>query len=77
MINWVRRISSSDSLFYKELSNIKQTLIINNFTNYSIDKQIKLPLKKFRKHNMSNHPDIKISKNINSFYHDQMLSNYK
>ena len=34
-------ISSSKTIFYKELKNIKQTLVNNNFPNKLIDKQIK------------------------------------
>lgn len=36
--------TSSDILFYKQLSNIKQTLINNNLHNHIVDKQIKLKL---------------------------------
>ena len=34
-------ISSSKTIFYKELKNIKQTLISNGLSNYIVDEQIK------------------------------------
>lgn len=41
------------TLFYKELSNIKQTLINHGFPNYTVDKQIKLTLAKIGNMNMN------------------------
>lgn len=45
MINSGKIISTSATLFYKELSQIKQKLINNNFSMQVVDEQIKLALK--------------------------------
>ena len=42
-------ISSSKAIFYKELSNIKQTFVNNNFPNKLVDQQIKLYLHNIHK----------------------------
>lgn len=55
----LKLISSTKILFYIELSNIKQKLIINNFPNHIIDEQIKLALNNFIKNNANSNNDIK------------------
>lgn len=55
---------SSHSLFYKELGNIRQTHITNNFPNYIVNEQIKLAklnkikMNTFRISNANDHPVI-------------------
>lgn len=49
MIKHDKIISSPDILFYKQVSNIKQTFININFQNHVGDEVIKLALTKFRK----------------------------
>ena len=40
LISRTKLISSFKTIFYKELKNIKQTLISNGFPNYIVDEQI-------------------------------------
>ena len=41
LISSAKLISSSKTIFYKEVENIKQALINNGFPNYIVDEQIK------------------------------------
>ena len=45
LISHAKLISSSKTIFYKEIENIKQALINNGFPNYIVDEQIKVWLK--------------------------------
>ena len=47
LISRAKLFSSSKTIFYKELENIKQTLINNGFPNYIFDEQIKCTIKKW------------------------------
>ena len=40
-----KMISSSKTIFYKEVENIKQAFINNGFHNYLVDEQIKRMIK--------------------------------
>ena len=44
-------ISSSKTIFYKEIKNIKQTLINNGSPNYIVDEQIKRMIKNVSQQN--------------------------
>ena len=57
----------SQIIFYKELENIKQTLINNGFPNYIVDKLIKRTIKKLaNKINTATlHP---INKHLSNFF---------
>ena len=44
-------ISSSKTIFYKEVKNIKQALIDNGFPNYIVDEQIKRMIKNVNQQN--------------------------
>ena len=44
-------ISSSKTIFYKELTNINQPLVNNNFPNKLVDQQIKVYLQNINKNN--------------------------
>ena len=48
-------ISSSKTIFYKEVENIKQALINNRFPNYIFDEQIKRMIKNVNKQNKHCH----------------------
>ena len=63
-------ISSSKTIFYKELTNIKQTLVNNNFSNKLVDQQIKLYLQNINKNNNT-------TNRINLYYRNQMHYNSK
>ena len=41
LISCAKLISSSKTIFYKEVENIKQAFINNGFPNYIVDEQIK------------------------------------
>ena len=68
-IHRVLNISTSKTIFYKELINIKHTLVNNNFPNKLIDQQIKLYLQNIHKNNNTTR--------INLYYRNQMHYNYK
>ena len=67
-------IFSSKTKFYKELINIKQILVNNNFTNKLVDQQIKLYLQNIHKNNTTNNNN---TNRINLYYRNQMHYNYK
>ena len=45
LISCAKLISFSKTIFFKEIKNIKQTLINNGFPNYIVDEQIKCIIK--------------------------------
>ena len=51
LISYAKLISSSKTIFYKELESIKQALINNGFPNYIIDEQIKHMIKNVNQQN--------------------------
>ena len=51
LISRVKLISSSKTIFYKEVENIKQALINNGFPNYIVDEQIKRMIKNVNQQN--------------------------
>ena len=51
LISRAKLISSSKTIFYKELENIKQALINNGFPNYIVDEQIKRMIKNVNQQN--------------------------
>ena len=67
-------ISSSKTIFYKELKNIKQTFVNNNFANKIIDQQIKQYLHNIHKNSNNNNNN---TNRINLYYKNQMHKNYK
>ena len=66
---------SSKTLFYKELINIKETIVNNNFPNKLVDQQIKLYLQNINKNN--NITNNNNTNRINLYYRNQMHYNYK
>ena len=70
-------ISSSKTIFYKELTNIKQTLINNNFLNKLVDQQIKLDLHNIHKNKNNNTTNNNNINRINLYYRHQMHNNNK
>ena len=68
-------ISSSKTIFYKELSNIKKSLISNNFPKNLVDQQIRLYLQSIKKNN--NTINNNNTNRINLYYRNQMRYNYK
>ena len=77
LISRVKLISSSKAIFYKELKNIKQTLINNGFPNYIIDEQIKRTIRNINQHNKHHHNQTNKQKFIKHFYRNQMHHIYK
>ena len=65
-------ISSSKTIFYKELTNIKQTLVNDNFPNEIVNQQIKLYLQNIHQNNNTTN-----NNKINLYYRNQMHYNYK
>ena len=57
-------ISSSKKIFYKELKNIKQTLVNNNFPNKLINQQIKQYRHNIHKNSNNNNNTNRINKPI-------------
>ena len=51
LISRAKLISSSKTIFYKEVENIKQALINNGFPNYIVDEQIKRIIKNINQQN--------------------------
>ena len=51
LISRAKLISSSKTIFYKEVENIKQALINNGFPNYTVDEQIKRMIKNVNQQN--------------------------
>ena len=51
LISRDKLISSSKTIFYKEVENIKQALINNGFPNYIVDEQIKPMIKNVNQQN--------------------------
>ena len=63
---------SSKTIFYKELKNIKQTIVNNNFPNKLINQQIKQYL-----HNIHKNSNYNNTNKIDLNYKNQMHKNYK
>ena len=51
LISRAKLISSSKTIFHKEVENIKQALINNGFPNYIVDEQIKCMIKNINQQN--------------------------
>ena len=68
-------ISSSKTIFYEELTNIKQSLVKSNFPNKLVYQQIKLYLPNIHKNN--NTTNNNNTNRINLYYRNQMHHNYK
>ena len=70
-------MSSFKTIFYKEIKNIKQTLINNGFPINIVDEQIKREIKNVSQQNK--HCTTSPSKQtlIKLFYRNQMPYNYK
>ena len=77
LISRAKLISSSKTIFYKEIKNIKQTLINNWFTCYIVDEQIKRIIKNVSQQNK--HCTIPSSQqtSIKLFHRNRMHYNYK
>ena len=57
-------------MFYKELTNVKQTLVNNNFPNKLVGQQIKLCLHNIHKNNNTTNKNN--TNRINLYYRDQI-----
>ena len=77
LISCTRLISSSKTMFYKELKNIKQTLINNGFPNYIVNEQIKPTIKNVSQQNEHCNTPPNKHEFIKLFYSNQMPYNYK
>ena len=66
---------SSKTIFYKELTNIKQTLVNNNFPNKLVDQQIKLYFQNIHKNN--NTTNNNNTNGINIYNRNQIYYHYK
>ena len=68
------KLTSSKTIFFSELKNIKQTLLNNEFPNYFVDEQIRKTL-----HNIYHNENTRTlnSPNQNIYYCNQMHQNYK
>ena len=61
-------ISSSKTIFYAELKNIKQTLINNDFPNHIVNEQIKRAMKNIKSNCNGNNTTSNNSKYIKLFF---------
>ena len=77
LISHAKLISSSKTIFYKEIENIKQALINNGFPNYIVDEQIKRIIKNVNQQNIHCTTPPSQQTYIKLFYCNQMLYNYK
>ena len=77
VISRAKLISSSKTLFYKEVKNIKQALIDNGFPNYIVDEQIKRMIKNVNQQNKQCTTPSSQQTYIKLFYRNQMHYNYK
>ena len=75
LIHRAYHISSCKTIFYKELTNKKQTLINGNFPNKLINQQIKLYLHNIHKYSNNNNKNN--ANRINLYYKNKMHKNYK
>ena len=74
LISGAELISSSRTIFFNELRNIKQILIYNGCPNYTVDK-IKDSIHKTEQHNIDS--TLSHKKPINLHYQNQFNNNYK
>ena len=70
-------ISSSKTIFYKEVKSIKQALIDNGFLNYIVDEQIKRMIKNVNQQNKQCTTPSSQQTYIKRFYRNQINYNYK
>ena len=77
LISRAKLISSSKTIFYKEVENIKQALINNGFPNYIVDEQIKRMIKNVNQQNKHCTTPSSQQTYIKLFYRNQMHYNYK
>ena len=77
LISRAKLISSSKTIFYKEVENIKQALINNEFPNYIVDVQIECMIKNVNQQNKHCTTPPSQQTYIKLFYCNQMHYNYK
>ena len=77
LISCAKLISSSKTIFYKEVENIKQALINNGFPNYIVDEQIKRMIKNVNQQNKHCTTPSSQQTYIKLFYRNRMHYNYK
>ena len=77
LISRAKLISSSKTIFYKEIENIKQALINNGFPNYIVDEQIKRMIENVNQQNIHCTTPPSQQTYIKLFYRNQMHYNYK
>ena len=77
VISRAKLISSSKTIFYKEVKNKKQALIDNGFPNYIVDEQINRMIKNVNQQNKQCTTPSSQQTYIKLFYRNQMHYNYK
>ena len=77
VISCAKLISSSKTIFYKEVENIRQALVNNGFPNYIVDEQIKRMIKNVNQQNKHCTTPSSQQTYIKLFYCNQMHYNYK
>ena len=77
LISRAKLISTSQTIFYKEVENIKQALINNGFPNYIVDEQIKRMIKNVNQQNKQCTTPSSQQTYLKHFYRNQMHYNYK
>ena len=77
LISCAKLISSTKTIFYKEVENIKQALINNGFPNYIVDEQVKRMIKNVNQQNKHCTTPPSQQTYIKLFYRNQMHNNYK
>ena len=76
LISRAKLISSSKTIFYKEIENIKQALIYNGFPNNFVDEQIKRMIKNVNQQNKHCTTPPSQQTYIKLFYRNQMHFNF-
>ena len=77
LISRAKLISSSKTIFYKEVENVKQALINNRFPIYTVEEQIKQIIKNVNQENKHCTTPPSQQTYIKHFYRNQMHYNYK
>ena len=70
-------MSSFKTIFYKQVKNIKKSLINNWFPNFIVDEQIKRMIKNVNQQNKHCTTPSSQQTSIKLFYPNQMHDNYK
>ena len=77
LISRAKLVSSSKTIFYKEVENIKQAFINNGFPNYIVNEQIKRMIKNVNQQNKHCTTQSSQQTYIKLFYRNQVHNNNK